>query len=93
MVPADLEPRVEPTLSAQQALNAARAIDAQIEAATRAAFDEGKDFIRQAVGTVDPEAEPGFTTYAVQGGPWPIDAPTPAGFIRYSRPLNWGAGK
>ncbi len=77
-------------ITAELVQNANRQLEAQIEAAVRAAFDGGSDFVREVAGTVDP-SEPGFTTFKVNAGPWPIDQETPPGCVRYSRPANWPA--
>lgn len=83
------------------AVQAAKALDAKIEVAVKAAFDEGMDFVRSrelVTETPDPFAirdifAPIVNTVSYKGGPWSPELDTPAGFIRYNRPKNWKVGQ
>jgi hypothetical protein len=82
------------------AVQAAKALDAKLEIAIRAAFDAGKDFVRSSNLTYDggdyfnprPLHEPIVHTISYNGGPIAADDKTPAGFVRYSRPKDWRTG-
>lgn len=81
------------------AVQAARALDAKLEAAIKAAFDDGMDFVRS--DTLQVESRDPFTVrvgweryehrLAYYGGAVPPDQATPAGMVRYKRPETWSA--
>lgn len=83
------------------AVQAAKSLDAKIEAEIRAAFDAGKDFVRsveltyEAPDNFDPRPlhEPIVHTISYRGGPIDQDAITPPRFVRYRRPKDWRAGQ
>lgn len=83
------------------AVQAAKELDAKIEAAVRAAFDDGMDFVRSErleFESPDPFAirdifAPVVHTISYRGGPLAPDRETPAEMIRYRRPKGWRRGQ
>lgn len=83
------------------AVQAAKQLDAKIEEAVCAAFDDGKDFVRSAELTYDPPDyfeprpifEPWVHTISYKAGPIDPAAPTPIDFVRYTRPAKWRKGQ
>lgn len=83
------------------AVQAAKSLDAKIEVAVKAAFDDGMDFVRSTeleTEAPDPFAirdifAPIVHTISYKGGPWDPERETPAKFIRYTRPKDWKVGQ
>jgi hypothetical protein len=83
------------------AVQAAKALDAKIVEAVRAAFDDGMDFVRDQnakflAEPVDPWVG-GLGSYVhtttYRGGPIAPDRETPADMVRYVRPKDWRRGQ
>lgn len=83
------------------AVQAAKSLDAKIDAAIRSAFDGGMDFVRSADLTYEapdfmaprPLSEPILHTISYRGGAIAAGDETPAGFVRYARPKQWRTGQ
>ncbi len=91
-------PDCEPfNLTNDLAVQAAKGLNAKIEAAITAAFNDGMDFVRDAELTTDfgdwfdprPLHEPIVNTISYRGGPIEPGQATPAKMIRYTRPKEW----
>lgn len=83
------------------AVQAAKALDAKIKEAIRAAFDSGRDFVRDAdmehgrSPELPWQAGVGRYTHVVsyRAGPIEPDQATPARMVRYTRPIGWRQGQ
>lgn len=83
------------------AVQAAKSLDAKIEAAIRAAFDAGMDFVRSECLTYEapnyfdgrPLIDAMVHTISYRAARIDPARETPAEFVRYTRPTDWRAGK